>query len=268
METMPERPDTGVPTTAGAAYNQLYGKNNVVSIALEPIKDRIEAIGEQAKALHSDGTEALNTAVGEAIEAPGPPAPGPGPCAVIEAAAQAQAAFKQHTGQDLPTNIADLQRLAARAGIKYEDVQQARLSDIQPTIEGHLQRVRDLAQPAAPPDPPKDSCRHSCDFRCVVWHDTSFTFTKAQAACVKSLWAAWQAGTPDLDGLTVITQADVDQCRLIDVFKSKGEMHPAWGVMVIAGATKGSYRLSDCKNARPAKTRRTRSRKTPRKTPR
>jgi hypothetical protein len=86
---------------------------------------------------------------------------------------------------------------------------------------------------------------HSADFRSVVWSGTSYTFTKSQAACVGVLWAAWKAGTPELDGLTVVTQADVSQTRLIDVFRSKGRAHAAWGTMIMQGQSKGAYRLSD-----------------------
>jgi hypothetical protein len=89
--------------------------------------------------------------------------------------------------------------------------------------------------------------RHSDDFRSVVWSGTPYTFTRNQAACVKVLWEAWKAGTPELDGLTVVTQADVSQTRLIDVFRSKGKAHVAWGTMIMQGQSKGAYRLSDCR---------------------
>ena len=112
--------------------------------------------------------------------------------------------------------------------------------------------------------------RHSDDFRSVVWFGTSYTFTRNQAACVKVLWTAWKAGTPELEGLTVVTQADVSQTRLSDVFKAKGKMHLAWGTMIGQGRTKGAYRLSEpatvAKSA--VKPRRKESRKSPRKTPR
>jgi hypothetical protein len=50
-----------------------------------------------------------------------------------------------------------------------------------------------------------------------------------------------------MEGLTIVTMADLSQTRLIDVFKKKdgkNGMHPAWGVMVVPGSTKGAYRLS------------------------
>ncbi len=112
--------------------------------------------------------------------------------------------------------------------------------------------------------------RHSDDFRSVVWSGTSYTFTRNQASCVKVLWAAWKTDTPELDGVTVVTQANVTQTRLIDVFKAKGRMHPAWGTMITNGSTKGAYRLSETATVAKSalKLRRKKSRKTPRKTPR
>jgi hypothetical protein len=108
--------------------------------------------------------------------------------------------------------------------------------------------------------------RHSDDFRSVVWSGTPYTFTKTQAACVKVLWTTWKADTPELDGLTVVTQADVAQSRLIDVFRSKGKAHLAWGTMIVGGTSKGAYRLNDRLAAAPPKARRKGSRKTTRKT--
>jgi hypothetical protein len=109
--------------------------------------------------------------------------------------------------------------------------------------------------------------RHSDDFRSVVWCGKPYTFTKNQAACVRVLWAAWEADTPELDGLTVVTQTDVSQARLVDVFKRDGTMHQAWNTMIVPGTTKGSYRLIT-KPIVAAEPRRKNSRKTPRKTPR
>lgn len=107
---------------------------------------------------------------------------------------------------------------------------------------------------------------HSDDFRSVVWLGTPYTFTKNQAACVKVLWEAWTAGTPELEGLTVVTRADVAQTRLIDVFRSKGKAHSAWGTMIVQGTSKGAYRLNDRPAVTPPKARQKGSRKTTRKT--
>jgi len=124
--------------------------------------------------------------------------------------------------------------------------------------------------PAVPLRHPDDPNVHSGDFRSVRWFGTSYSFTKNQAACVKVLWAAWEAGTPELDGLTVVVRAEVSQARLIDVFRSKGKPQPAWGTMIVKGKTKGAYRLSEpaaVAVTRPTpEPRRKKSRKTPRKT--
>ena len=106
------------------------------------------------------------------------------------------------------------------------------------------------------------NAHHTSDFRSVNWFGTLYTFTANQAKCVAILWEARENGTPDLEGLTIVTQADVQQARLVDVFKGKGRMHPAWKTMIVS-QTKGDYRLAEPTAAGP-----TVSRKTPRKTPR
>ncbi|MCD4728170.1 MAG: hypothetical protein K8R46_10940 [Pirellulales bacterium] len=132
------------------------------------------------------------------------------------------------------------------------------------TSEKILVRIRQQiitgAKPSASP------CRYAPGFRSVHWHGVDYSFTQNQAACIKELWTAWENGTPELDGLTVVTAADVAQARLVDVFKAKGGMHSAWGSLVVSGTTKGAYRLADGPIAE--KGRKKVSRKTPRKTPR
>jgi hypothetical protein len=49
--------------------------------------------------------------------------------------------------------------------------------------------------------PPAEQCRHSQDFRSVIWYGTEYTFTGYQAAVVSQVWQAWQNGTPDLGHL-------------------------------------------------------------------
>lgn len=83
---------------------------------------------------------------------------------------------------------------------------------------------------------------HSPDFRSVRWNGQTFTFTANQAACVRILWEAWQAGTPDVgDGYT-LEQAEAGEKRgLRHVFRD----HPAWDAMIVSGATKGTHRIAD-----------------------
>jgi hypothetical protein len=84
---------------------------------------------------------------------------------------------------------------------------------------------------------PKGPARHSTDYRSVHWYGHDFTFTACQAAVVGVLWKNWGNGTPDVGQETLL--ADLDTKRLIDLFKE----HPAWGVMIVPGDSKGSYRL-------------------------
>jgi hypothetical protein len=97
---------------------------------------------------------------------------------------------------------------------------------------------------------PSAAARHSPDFRSVIWYGTPYTFTGNQAACVKVLWEAWEAGTAHLAQETVLEQAAVESGRLIDVFKD----HPAWGRMVARGPRKGLYSLQPPAPAGGAKT--------------
>ena len=90
---------------------------------------------------------------------------------------------------------------------------------------------------------------HSTDFRSVSWDGEQFYFTATQAAAVRVLWTAWQRGTPDLGELTILDQAgssmaDSRHGRLRDLFRSGRKMHPAWNKMIVAGATKGAFRLA------------------------
>ena len=86
---------------------------------------------------------------------------------------------------------------------------------------------------------------HSPDYRSVNWFGREFTFTSTQAACVKVLWEASKNKTPDVGGHTVLESVDVHSIRLDHVFRSNGRIpHPAWGVMIVVGETKGSYRLA------------------------
>lgn len=173
--------------------------------------------------------------------------------------------WTEETGEPIPTSIEEWQRLAVRAGISPDKLWTGdwTIRRIAPYILGYLDRLRDGDRPQATSDP----CKHSPDFRSVRWHGHDYSFTRNQALCVKELWAAWEAGTPERDGVSVVTEADVSQARLVDVFKRKSGMHPAWGALIVPGATKGSYRLSDGPSI-AKKPRQKVPRKTPRKTPR
>lgn len=82
--------------------------------------------------------------------------------------------------------------------------------------------------------------RHSEDFCSVHWFGCDYTFSGTQAAAVKVMWSAWENGTPDLLGETILRAAESQSDYLSDLFKH----HEAWGGMIVANpSVKGAYRL-------------------------
>jgi hypothetical protein len=88
--------------------------------------------------------------------------------------------------------------------------------------------------------------------RSVCWCGKTYPFTGRQAACFQILWKAWQNGTPDVAELDILTSRGEDgededpagqRPRLSDVF-NKGD-HPAWKTLIVAGGTKGTFRLAE-----------------------
>jgi hypothetical protein len=100
---------------------------------------------------------------------------------------------------------------------------------------------------------PQEQARHSADFRSVHWFGKVYYFSPTQAACIKVLWQAWKNRTPEIGQDTVLEDPGVEANakRLIDVFRdrdSESGYHPAWGIMIVSGSTKGSFRLNPQKN--------------------
>ncbi len=93
---------------------------------------------------------------------------------------------------------------------------------------------------AAPPKGDAPDARHSADFRSVQWFGTEYDFTATQAAIVKLLWEAWENDTPGVGSDSLLVAVDSKTSRLVDIFRD----HPAWGAMIVNGATKGSKRLT------------------------
>lgn len=81
--------------------------------------------------------------------------------------------------------------------------------------------------------------RHSPDFRGVHWYGTEYTFTPTQAAVVRILWEAFEKGTPEVGGVSLLDSAGSSCERLRDVFRK----HPAWDTMIVKGTRRGSYCL-------------------------
>lgn len=86
---------------------------------------------------------------------------------------------------------------------------------------------------------------HSPDFRSVRWGGRAYSFTPTQAAVIDVLWRAWESGSPDVGGETLLEVADCADSRLVDIFRRC----PAWGVLIVDGATKGAKRLADPPNS-------------------
>jgi hypothetical protein len=84
---------------------------------------------------------------------------------------------------------------------------------------------------------------HSPDFRSVNWFGTIYSFTANQAAVVRVLWEAWEAGTPEVGDETLLRAVDEEAPpdRLANLFRG----HPAWGAMIVTGGSKGSRRLAE-----------------------
>lgn len=104
------------------------------------------------------------------------------------------------------------------------------------------QRIQHPIPPAMPAEVrtrPRARRSASIDFRSVHWYGDSYTFTATQAACVKVLWEALDNGTEEVGQAIVLTEAGSECERLAPLFIG----HPAWGVMIVTGSRKGSYRL-------------------------
>jgi hypothetical protein len=109
-------------------------------------------------------------------------------------------------------------------------------------IKNDRQPVAEVAAEKAQADKPGlDDDTHSADFRSVRWGGATYTFTSNQAACVRQWWEAMENGTPDVGVDTVLEVANTaETVRIQDVFRK----HPAWGVLIVQGATKGAFRIA------------------------
>lgn len=101
---------------------------------------------------------------------------------------------------------------------------------------------------------------HSPDFRSVRWFGELYSFTFNESVVVQVLWTAWEQGTPDVSHCTLREAIEEleksslpqsrerigDRAKLKNVFRSKGGKK-AWGTLVVAGETRGTYRLAEPK---------------------
>lgn len=93
--------------------------------------------------------------------------------------------------------------------------------------------------------PQSNEPMHSDDFRTVTVDKKNYNFTPTQAACVSVLWDAWERGTAEISGSTILEDNRVESNaeRLRDIFRSRGKQHPAWGTLIREGETKGTFQL-------------------------
>lgn len=82
----------------------------------------------------------------------------------------------------------------------------------------------------------------SDDHRSANWFGTTYSFTANQAPVVKLLIDHLERGTPDVADETLLNAVDPEAppARLNAVFRN----NPAWGTMIVSGATKGTHRLA------------------------
>jgi hypothetical protein len=101
-----------------------------------------------------------------------------------------------------------------------------------------LWRVRDTIDGIASP---QQDVRHSPDYRSLIWHGTPYFFTANQAPVIELLLEAWADGCLDVGDETLLRAVDEHSppARLATLFRD----HPAWGSLIVAGATKGTRRL-------------------------
>jgi hypothetical protein len=140
-----------------------------------------------------------------------------------------------------PSESADRRKVA-------DDLTRALSAYVAELLAAHVAHVGEMLathlhamlEPAAPPPAPPGDRSHSPDYRSVVWDGRNYRLTPLQAAVVKVLWEAWELGSPDVGGATLLEAADSCADRLRDVFRRS----VAWGELVVPGATKGTYRLN------------------------
>lgn len=106
--------------------------------------------------------------------------------------------------------------------------------------------LRRFHLPEPPPHPhPEPAAAHSLDYRSCTVRGERYTFSATQATIVRLLWEAHGNGTPDVGGQTLLEAADSEAAQLRDVFRARGQMHPAWGTLIVPSEdSQGAYHLS------------------------
>jgi hypothetical protein len=100
--------------------------------------------------------------------------------------------------------------------------------------------LRIFSPDGEPVPAPRLARRHSCDYACVLWDGAFYSFTPTQGAIVRLLWREARRGTPELRGETLLEAAGSEGGSIAKVF----DAHPAWGVLIIPGTARGTYKLN------------------------
>lgn len=99
---------------------------------------------------------------------------------------------------------------------------------------------------------PQNATDHSIDFASVQWFGTRYQFSETQRSIIAVLWNAWERGTPDVHGRTLLREADSYAEDLRDVFRG----NPAWDRFVRrsskCGGPAGCFRLAEPVDAPPS----------------
>jgi hypothetical protein len=87
-------------------------------------------------------------------------------------------------------------------------------------------------------------CQAGLGFASVIWHGERFEFGgRLQRAAVAALWAADEAGTPDVPEAMLLQEIESNSVELRQLFKG----HAAWGTLIVRsslyGGPIGCYRL-------------------------
>ena len=86
---------------------------------------------------------------------------------------------------------------------------------------------------------PVSGLRWGVGFHSVVSKGVSYEFSTQSGAVVEILFEAWKNGTPFIHQSHLLERAGSGGQELRDLFRD----HPAWGVLIISGPTRGTFGL-------------------------
>ena len=106
--------------------------------------------------------------------------------------------------------------------------------------EGDIKRLVKLHNALRKSMPDKKVFDHSPNYRSAILDGIPYTFTTKQAAVVKILHEHWKRRLPELSQQYILTEVESDLLRLKDLFKG----NDAWGILIIKGTHRDTYRLN------------------------